>query len=138
MDFIEGLPTSSMFNCIMVIVDKFSKYSHFLALKHPLVVLINRTKMSIHRIYKLHGLPTIIVSDRDRVFTGSLWQNLFKLAGTDLLMSTAQPTTLKRMTKANVLISVLRLTCVALYMPILPNGESGSPWQNTGTIPATI
>jgi len=44
--------------------------------------------MSIHHIYKLHGLPTIIVSDRDRVFTGSLWQNLFKLASMDLLMST--------------------------------------------------
>lgn len=38
LDFIEGLPTSSKYNCILVVVDKFSKYSHFLKLKHPFSV----------------------------------------------------------------------------------------------------
>lgn len=40
-------------------------------------------------IYKLHGMPQAIVSDRDRVFTGHLWQELFKLSGTQLRMSSA-------------------------------------------------
>jgi hypothetical protein len=35
MDFIEGLPNSSHVNCILVIVDKFTKLAHFLPLKHP-------------------------------------------------------------------------------------------------------
>lgn len=35
LDFIEGLPTSSGFDCIMVVVYKFSKYAHFVPLAHP-------------------------------------------------------------------------------------------------------
>lgn len=35
MDFIDGLPTSGNANCIMVVVDKFSKYAHFVPLHHP-------------------------------------------------------------------------------------------------------
>jgi hypothetical protein len=35
LDFIEGLPKSAGYNCIMVVVDKFSKYAHFVALSHP-------------------------------------------------------------------------------------------------------
>ena len=40
-------------------------------------------------IFKLHGMPKAIISDRDRVFTTRLWQLLFQLAGTELCMSTA-------------------------------------------------
>lgn len=37
MDFIDGLSTSGNANCIMVIVDKFSKFAHFVALHHPFI-----------------------------------------------------------------------------------------------------
>jgi hypothetical protein len=40
-------------------------------------------------IVRLHGFPTSIVSDRDPVFTGNVWRDLFKLAGVILRMSTA-------------------------------------------------
>lgn len=86
MDFIEGLPVSSGFNYILVIVDKFSKYSHFLKLRHPFSALQVAHHYMEH-VYKLHGMPTAIVFDRDKIFTGLLWKELFKLAGTKLCMS---------------------------------------------------
>lgn len=87
MDFIEGLPTSHKYNCIMVVVDKLSKYAHFVPLAHPLTAY--KVALSyMDNIFKLHGLPEAIVSDRDKVFTSALWQELFRLAGTELRMST--------------------------------------------------
>lgn len=83
MDFIEGLPLSASYNCIMVVVDKFSKYSHFIKLAHPFSAL-KVAKLYMEHIYKLHGMPQAIVSDRDKIFTSQLWQELFRLSGTEL------------------------------------------------------
>ncbi|KAH9699109.1 hypothetical protein KPL71_024219 [Citrus sinensis] len=44
---------------------------------------------SSDNVYKLHGLPNSIVSDRDKVFTSTFWQSLFSLLNVNLLMSTA-------------------------------------------------
>lgn len=40
-------------------------------------------------VFKLHGLPEAIISDKDRIFTSSVWQELFKMTKTQLRMSTA-------------------------------------------------
>jgi hypothetical protein len=45
-------------------------------------------------VYKLHGLPATIVSDRDLTFTSKIWQGLFKLSDTSLKLSSSyQPQT---------------------------------------------
>jgi hypothetical protein len=83
MDFISGLPPSRHGNCILVVVDKFSKYAHFISLTHPFTALAV-AKVYLSQVYKLHELPTAIISDRDPIFSSNLWKELFRLSGTKL------------------------------------------------------
>ncbi|XP_026410631.1 uncharacterized protein LOC113305851 [Papaver somniferum] len=59
MDFIEGLPLSNKKYVILVVVDRLTKYSHFIALSHPFTAL-SVAKEFLHHIFKLHGLPSSI------------------------------------------------------------------------------
>lgn len=88
MDFIEGLPMSGGKNCVLVVVDKFSKFGHFIPLKHPFTAA-GIAKIFMQHVYKLHGMPSAIVSNRDKIFTSQLWRNMFTLAGVSLNMSSA-------------------------------------------------
>jgi hypothetical protein len=88
LDFVEGLPKSGSFNCILVVVDKFSKVAHFIPLKHPFTALLV-ARAYMDNIYKLQGMPVSLVSDRDRVFTSNLWKELFGLSGVTLHMSSS-------------------------------------------------
>lgn len=88
LDFIEGLPKSKRFDTILVLIDKFTKYGHFIPLSHPYTA-ISVAQLYLDQVYKLHGLPQVLISDRDRVFTSALWQELFKLSDTTLNMSSS-------------------------------------------------
>jgi hypothetical protein len=88
MDFIIGLPKSEGKSVIMVIVDRMTKYTHFCALSHPFKAsTVATTFMEI--VQKLHGSPKIILSDRDPIFTGHFWAELFSCLGTQLAHSSS-------------------------------------------------
>ena len=57
---ITGLPKSSGFDCILVVVDKFSRNAHFLPLKHSFTAF-SVALLYVKEIYHLHGLPLAIV-----------------------------------------------------------------------------
>jgi hypothetical protein len=86
MDFIEGMPKSATASCILVVVDKFTKFAHFTPLAHPYTDN-SVASLFFQVVYKLHGLPASIISDRDPVLTSSFLQSLFKLSGVTLKMS---------------------------------------------------
>ena len=87
LDFVEGLPKSMGYEVILVVVDRLTKYVHFVPISHP----YNAAKIAslyMHHVFKLHGRPSSIVSDRDATFTSLFWFELFRLQGTVLAMST--------------------------------------------------
>jgi hypothetical protein len=89
MDFITGLPrTNKQHDSIMVVVDKLTKVAHFLPVKTTHTVA-NIAEIFMKEIARLHGIPRIIVSDRDTKFTSNLWRGLFKGFGTNMNFSIA-------------------------------------------------
>jgi hypothetical protein len=88
LDFIEGLPQSAGYLVILVVVDRLTKFAHFVLMRHPFKAL-KVAQVFMQAVYQLYGMPESIVSDRDRVFTSTLWKELFRLSDTQLLMSSS-------------------------------------------------
>ena len=93
MDFIDMLPKYGGKTVILVVVDRLSKYSHFCALNHPYTAS-SVAQIFMDQIFRLHGIPSSIVSDHDATFTSHFWTELFHLTCTKLKMiSRYQPQT---------------------------------------------
>jgi transposase InsO family protein len=88
MDFIEALPKVGGKSVILTVVDRLSKYAHFIPLTHPYSATTVAHKL-FSEIVRLHGLPKSIVSDRDVGFTSRFWHELFRLSAVKLQMTSA-------------------------------------------------
>ncbi|KAE9162108.1 hypothetical protein PF004_g30599 [Phytophthora fragariae] len=89
MDFITDLPrTKRDVDSIWVVVDRLTKRCHFLPTTKT-VTAEGVARLFIDNIWKLHGMPSNIVSDRDRKFVSKFWQYVFKSIGTKLCMTVA-------------------------------------------------
>jgi len=72
LDFIDDLPKSRGKDTILVVMNRLSKYTHFLPLSH-LFTAVTMTQLYFEYIFKLHGVPRTIVSERDKVFLSLFW-----------------------------------------------------------------
>ena len=88
MDFIVDLPKSNGHTQIWVIVDRFTKMAHLIPLKDDAKRSKDLAKIFVANIWRLHGLPTDIVSDRDRRFH-AFWAEVCDLLDIRRRMSTA-------------------------------------------------
>jgi transposase InsO family protein len=87
MDFIVDLPKVGNKSVIMVVVAPISKYAICFSLQHPFTTFTVAQRF-MDQVFKLHDMPHSIVSDRDSTFTSNFWQEIFKLQGTQLHLST--------------------------------------------------
>ena len=77
MDFITGLPKSKKKkDSIFLVIDKLSKASHFIPVKSTYKA-VNIADIFLKEILRLHGIPKVIISDRDVKFIGKFWRYLF-------------------------------------------------------------
>ncbi len=75
MDFMVNLPPLRGFVAIMVVVDRFSKMAHFILTKDEATAQ-KIGRLFFTHVFKHHGFPKDIVSNRDPKFTSKFWQAL--------------------------------------------------------------
>jgi len=88
-DYITNLPkTVDGYDCIMVVVDQLTKRAHFIPTTTT-ATADQTAHLFFNNVWKHHGLPIAIISDRDSKFTSGFWKTLWLLLGSKLKMSTA-------------------------------------------------
>ena len=94
MDFITKLPPSIeghsgvTYDTILVIVDKLTKYAHFVPCKGTLTAE-QLGFLVLDRLIRYHGIPRKLISDRDKLFTSAYWRTLVAQMGIHHKLSTA-------------------------------------------------
>lgn len=88
MDFIVKLPKSHGYDSIWVVCDRLTRYAHFI----PCNMSMDAPGLAwlfLDRIFRYHGLPSSIISDRGSTFVSKFWTELTALLQTQLKHSTA-------------------------------------------------
>jgi hypothetical protein len=101
---------------ILTVVDHLSKYVHFLALGHPYYAT-SIAKVFFKQVLRLHSVLASIISDRDPVFTSTVWRELFQLSDTQLWMSSAFHPQTDRQSEVTNCIIMVYLHCLAGHRP---------------------
>lgn len=127
MDFVTGLPLSDTYDAILVVVDRWTKMRH-LILCNTTTGLEELAKLYLHHVWKLHGLPNTIVSDRGTQFMSNFWKHLcLKLKIKAQLFRALHPET-DGQTESFNSVNEQYLRSVVSYNRT--TGPNGYQWQN--------
>ncbi len=119
-DFLCGLPKSKGYSVIMVVVDRFSKMIHLIPFKE-IPNSKQTAKAFLKNIFKLHGLPNEIFTDRGVQFTSSLWTELMKYLKIDSnIATTDHHETIGQVERNNAFIEQ--------YLRIFTNSPAHNDW----------
>ena len=141
LDFIVGMPKQNGHDTILTVVDKATKMCHFIACSET-VTAKGVAQLFWHHVGRLHGIPSVIISDRDVRFTSRFWRELWRVLGTDLRMGSGfHPESSGQVEKFNQLLEqTLRCTVHQLgegrnWVDMLPSIEfaiNNTPNRTTG------
>ena len=87
-DFIVELPESHGYDAVMNVVDSMSKMSHFIP-THTTITAFGAAHLFLTHVWKLHGLPRQVVSNRGPQFITEFTRELYRLFGVKLAATTA-------------------------------------------------
>ena len=94
MDFIVKLPlfkdtiTDIKYNSILVVVDRLTKYAHFIPWREKGNAK-DLAKVILKEIIANHGILQSIISDRDKLFISKFWNTWTRQLGTKIKLLTA-------------------------------------------------
>jgi hypothetical protein len=116
-DLVVGLPKSKEGNdSIWVIVDGLPKSAHFVPVKTTYSAEV-LAQIYLREIFRLHGIPDCIVSDRGSVFTSRFWRSLQEALGTRLdYCSTCHPQTDGQTERVNQILEDMLRACVLDFL----------------------
>nr|CCA16567.1 Putative retroelement putative [Albugo laibachii Nc14] len=126
MDFVVGLPVSKGYDAILTVVDKLSKHARYIP-THTMADAAEVARTFFDGVIRHHGLPQVIISARDPIFTSKFWRSLMQLMGLKLSMTTAHRAQSDGQTERQNLLLKDALRCMVSY--------HGNHWVNhLGTI----
>lgn len=116
LDFVTGLPSSNGNTVVLTIVDRFSKFAHFVPLP-GLPSSRETADLLVKHVFSLHGIPSDIVSDRGPQFTSQVWQAFCLALNINVSLSSGyHPQTNGQTERANQQMEVA-LRCVSSTNP---------------------
>jgi transposase InsO family protein len=112
LDYLTHLHESNGFDSVLIVVDHVTRMAHFLPCKETVTAEETAT-LFLQGVYLLHGLPRVMISDRDPKFISGFWQTHWRRLGTPLNMSSSRHPKTNGLTErvSNTFQQLLRCLC---------------------------